>query len=221
MSSPNGLFLTLEGTEGAGKSTNVFRVCQTLDHARIPYIRTREPGGTEMAEEIRECMLRSRQESVAGLTELLLVFAARTQHLETVIKPALAEGKWVVCDRFTDATFAYQGFGRNLNLAQITTLEGWVQGDLQPDLTLFLDVDPVLSMERIRGRQLDRMEQEEMDFFNRVRNGYLRRAKQFPRFKIVDASRSIEAVQQDVQSIVELRVTHWLKAQKSASQDTE
>ena len=138
MSSPNGLFLTLEGTEGAGKSTNVFRVCQTLDHARIPYIRTREPGGTEMAEEIRECMLRSRQESVAGLTELLLVFAARTQHLETVIKPALAEGKWVVCDRFTDATFAYQGFGRNLGCLGQPPASLWAAKSVQHDVLLIV-----------------------------------------------------------------------------------
>jgi dTMP kinase len=173
----SGRFITLEGSEGAGKSTNVDTVCETLTEAGIDFVRTREPGGTPMAEALRDAMLHKWDESVDGVTELLLVFAARAQHLSHVIRPALAKGQWVVCDRFTDATFAYQGYGRKLDLKKLAVLESWVQGDLQPDITLYLDVAPDIAEQRIATREKDRMEVERQDFFLRVRQGYLDRAK--------------------------------------------
>ncbi len=193
-----GCFITLEGSEGAGKSTNVDTVCQTLTDAKIEFIRTREPGGTPMAEALRKDMLQAWDEQVSGLTELLLVFAARTQHLENVILPALQTGKWVVCDRFTDATFAYQGYGRELDLDKLEILESWVQGELQPDLTLYLDLDPSIAEQRIADREKDRMEAEQRAFFLRVREGYLARAAQYSRFKTIDASQPLDQVQQQV-----------------------
>ena len=193
-----GCFITLEGSEGAGKSTNVDTVCQTLTDAKIEFIRTREPGGTPMAEALRKDMLQAWDEQVSGLTELLLVFAARTQHIQNVILPALQAGKWVVCDRFTDATFAYQGYGRELDLDKLEILESWVQGELQPDLTLYLDLDPSIAEQRIADREKDRMEAEQRAFFLRVREGYLARAAQFSRFKTIDASQPLDQVQQQV-----------------------
>lgn len=193
-----GCFITLEGSEGAGKSTNVDTVCQTLTDAKIEFIRTREPGGTPMAEALRKDMLHAWDEQVSGLTELLLVFAARTQHIQNVILPALQAGKWVVCDRFTDATFAYQGYGRELDLDKLEILESWVQGELQPDLTLYLDLDPSIAEQRIADREKDRMEAEQRAFFLRVREGYLARAAQFSRFKTIDASQPLDQVQQQV-----------------------
>ena len=155
-----------------------------------------------MAEALREVMLRDWREDVSGLTELLLVFAARSQHLQEVIRPALGAGKWVVCDRFTDATFAYQGFGRELDLEQLKVLEHWVHGDLQPDLTLYLDVDPALSEQRISDRTKDRMEQEQRAFFQRVREGYRHRASSYARIKTIDASQPLATVSDQVSSLV-------------------
>lgn len=197
-----GRFITLEGSEGAGKSTNVDVVCQTLEKADIGVVRTREPGGTPMAEALRSTMLQQWDEQVDGLTELLMVFAARTQHITNVIRPALDAGKWVVCDRFTDATFAYQGYGRELDLSKLEVLESWVQAHLQPDLTLYLDLDPVLAEQRIADREKDRMEAEQRDFFQRVRQGYLARAAQHPRFQTVDASLSLVEVQAQVEQCI-------------------
>lgn len=197
-----GRFITLEGSEGAGKSTNVDVVCQTLEKADIGVVRTREPGGTPMAEALRSTMLQQWDEQVDGLTELLMVFAARTQHITNVIRPALDAGKWVVCDRFTDATFAYQGYGRQLDLSKLEVLESWVQAHLQPDLTLYLDLDPVLAEQRIADREKDRMEAEQRDFFQRVRQGYLARAAQHPRFQTVDASLSLVEVQAQVEQCI-------------------
>ena len=197
-----GRFITLEGSEGAGKSTNVDVVCQTLEKADIGVVRTREPGGTPMAEALRSAMLQQWDEQVDGLTELLMVFAARTQHITNVIQPALDAGKWVVCDRFTDATFAYQGYGRQLDLSKLEVLESWVQAHLQPDLTLYLDLDPVLAEQRIADREKDRMEAEQRDFFQRVRQGYLARAAQHPRFQTVDASLSLVEVQAQVEQCI-------------------
>ena len=197
-----GRFITLEGSEGAGKSTNVDVVCQTLEKADIGVVRTREPGGTPMAEALCSTMLQQWDEQVDGLTELLMVFAARTQHITNVIRPALDAGKWVVCDRFTDATFAYQGYGRQLDLSKLEVLESWVQAHLQPDLTLYLDLDPVLAEQRIADREKDRMEAEQRDFFQRVRQGYLARAAQHPRFQTVDASLSLVEVQAQVEQCI-------------------
>jgi len=194
----SGRFITLEGSEGAGKSTNVDTVCETLTEAGIDFVRTREPGGTPMAEALRDAMLHQWDESVSGITELLLVFAARAQHLSHVIRPALAAGQWVVCDRFTDATFAYQGYGRQLDLEKLAVLESWVQGDLQPDITLYLDVTPEVAEQRIAAREKDRMEVERRDFFVRVRQGYLDRASEHERFEIIDAGNPLSEVQAEV-----------------------
>ena len=194
----SGRFITLEGSEGAGKSTNVDTVCETLTEAGIDFVRTREPGGTPMAEALRDAMLHKWNESVDGITELLLVFAARAQHLSHVIRPALAAGRWVVCDRVTDATFAYQGYGRQLDLEKLAVLESWIQGDLQPDITLYLDVAPDVAEQRIAGREKDRMEVERRDFFVRVRQGYLDRASEHERFEIIDAGNPLQEVQAEV-----------------------
>ena len=194
----SGRFITLEGSEGAGKSTNVDTVCETLTEAGIDFVRTREPGGTPMAEALRDAMLHKWNESVDGITELLLVFAARAQHLSHVIRPALAAGRWVVCDRFTDATFAYQGYGRQLDLEKLAVLESWIQGDLQPDITLYLDVAPDVAEQRIAAREKDRMEVERRDFFVRVRQGYLDRASEHERFEIIDAGNPLQEGQADV-----------------------
>lgn len=198
----SGQFITLEGSEGAGKSTNVDAVCAALQQADIDFMRTREPGGTPMAEALRDTMLQQWHEHVDGLTELLLVFAARAQHLSHVIQPALAEGKWVVCDRFTDATFAYQGYGRQLDLAKLQTLESWVQAGLQPDLTIYLDLEPSIAEQRIADREKDRMEVERRDFFDRVRQGYLARAAEHERFTTIDASQTLDLVQAQVQQVI-------------------
>ena len=198
----SGQFITLEGSEGPGKSTNVDAVCAALQQADIDFMRTREPGGTPMAEALRDTMLQQWHERVDGITELLLVFAARAQHLSHVIQPALAAGKWVVCDRFTDATFAYQGYGRQLDLDKLQTLEYWVQAGVQPDLTLYLDLEPSIAEQRIADREKDRMEVEQRDFFDRVRQGYLARAAEHERFTTIDASQTLDLVQAQVQQVI-------------------
>ena len=201
-----GQFITLEGSEGAGKSTNVDSVCATLDSAGIDYLRTREPGGTPMAEALRGSMLNKWEEQVDPMAELLLVFAARAQHLTNVIRPALDGGRWVVCDRFTDASFAYQGYGRQLDLKVLETLESWVQGSLQPDLSLYLDLDLDIAQTRIADREKDRMEEEQREFFVRVREGYLARAEKFERIVTINAGRPLAVVQADVCSAI----THFI-----------
>jgi len=198
----SGRFVTLEGGEGVGKSTNLSIVVELIEAAGHSVVTTREPGGTPLAEEIRRLFLGVREEPVAGLTELLLIFAARAQHLETVIRPALAAGSWVVCDRFTDATYAYQGGGRGLPMKQIEALEQLVQGDLRPDLTLYLDVPVEVGQARIEGREHDRMEREQRTFYESVRTTYLRLAEQQSRIRVVDASRPLPDVQVDIRRIV-------------------
>lgn len=194
--------MTLEGGEGVGKSTNLAIVVELIEAAGHTVVTTREPGGTPLAEEIRGLFLGVREERVAGLTELLLIFAARAQHLDTVIRPALAAGSWVVCDRFTDATYAYQGGGRGLPMQQIEALEQLVQGDLRPDLTLYLDVPVEVGQARIAGREHDRMEREQRAFYEAVRTAYLRLAEQQPRIRVVDASRPLADVQVDIRRII-------------------
>lgn len=200
-----GLFITLEGGEGAGKSTNMAFIQQFFSSRALPWIGTREPGGTPLAEEIRHVLLEPRDEAVSNDAELLLVFAARAQHIEQVIQPALAEGTHVLCDRFTDATFAYQGGGRGIDLARIEWLENYVQRDFRPDLTIYLDVPSEVGMARASARgALDRFEQEEHQFFERVRDVYLSRAAQHPqRYRVIDANRPLKEVQQSIAEALE------------------
>lgn len=209
MADDYGKFITLEGSEGVGKTTNIEFVCQFLETNNVPFIRTREPGGTPLAEALREAMLAVREEEVSGMTELLIVFAARTQHLEQVIRPALALGQWVVCDRFTDASYAYQGYGRGLNLEHITALESWVQNGLQPDLTLLLDLAPEVAERRMQERTKDRMESEQREFYQRVRAGYLERAAEQARFRIIDAQQSVDAVAAQIETHITDLIRHW------------
>ena len=185
-----GQFITLEGIEGAGKSTMMDRVAEWLDRHDRRVVRTREPGGTALAERIRDILLDRHNRDLAGLTELLLMFAARAQHLEQLIRPALARGETVLCDRFTDATWAYQGGGRGLPQAQIAGLEQLVHGDLQPDLTLLLDLPVDIGLGRASRRSAsDRFESESVAFFERVRKTYLDRAAANPgRFAVIDAT---------------------------------
>ncbi len=199
-----GKFLTIEGTEGVGKSTNLAFVHDWLQAKGIEVVVTREPGGTPLAEEIRSLLLAKRDESVDETAELLLVFAARAQHIAQVIRPALARGAWVLSDRFTDATYAYQGGGRGLSTEIITQLEQLVQGDLRPDLTLILDIDVELGLNRARQRgELDRFESETIAFFERVRSAYRARAEQTPsRYALVDAGQELAAVQSDIAMVL-------------------
>lgn len=200
MSPERGKFITVEGTEGVGKSTNIRFIEQRLRELGHSLLVTREPGGTPLAEEIRRLLLSNRQESVDSTAELLLMFAARAQHLHNVIEPALAVGQWVICDRFTDATFAYQGGGRGLNMQVIAELETIVQGERQPNLTFYLDIDVRTGLERARERgELDRFEQEDIVFFERVRAVYLDRVRQQPeRFVVIDANQPLASVQADI-----------------------
>ncbi|MCA0891904.1 dTMP kinase [Microbulbifer agarilyticus] len=197
---PNGKFITLEGGEGVGKSTNLRFITQWLTEQGIPFIQTREPGGTPLAEQLRNLLLEKRKESVDPTAELLMVFAARAQHLQRVILPALADGKWVVCDRFTDATYAYQGGGRELDWDLIAQLEQTVQGDLRPDQVLLLDVDPEIGLQRAASTgEADRFESEQIHFFNKVRAAYLNRAESAPdQYTIIDASVPLEQVQENL-----------------------
>lgn len=200
MQKKKGLFITIEGIEGVGKSTNIEMIKNYLNEHDIQYILTREPGGTLLAEQIREILLRDQEEVPTGLTELLLIFAARAQHLESRIMPALNAGRWVISDRFTDATYAYQGGGRGLDRNQIATLETLVQGSLRPDLTIILDLDPATGLRRVNGRgSPDRFEREQIEFFDKVRSCYLERAAAEPeRCLVIDASRELELVQADL-----------------------
>lgn len=195
-----GKFITVEGVEGVGKTTNMAFIQSWLERQGIDHITTREPGGTPLAEDIRELLLSSRDEAVNENTELLLMFAARAQHLAEVIVPALERGQWVLCDRFTDATYAYQGGGRGVAMEKIALLENLVQEQLRPDLTLILDAPVAQGLERASKRsQPDRLEQEKLDFFEQVRECYLSRAKKIPmQYRVVDASQSLAQVQLDL-----------------------
>lgn len=190
-------FITVEGGEGVGKSTNMIFIGEWLDRHNIPYIATREPGGTPLAEEIRTLLVKPRAEPVAENAELLLMFAARAQHIAEVIMPALRRGQWVLCDRFTDATYAYQGGGRGIDRAKIAQLESLVQGALRPDMTFLLDIAVKQGLARARERgEPDRFEREKLVFFNTVRDCYLQRAREEPhRYRIVDASPPLAEVQ--------------------------
>ena len=191
-----GKFITIEGGEGVGKSTNTDLIQSLLEGRGIEVVVTREPGGTALGEELRSVLLSPNAQPPVAMAELLLIFAARAQHLETVIEPALAAGKWVLCDRFTDATYAYQGWGRELDQGVIADLEHLVQGERRPDLTVLLDMDPSQGLLRAQERAaLDRFEQEELAFFDRVRSGYLVRATEEPsRWIVIDASKTLDEV---------------------------
>lgn len=192
-----GKFITVEGIEGVGKSTNIDFLASLIEAKGLAVIRTREPGGTPMAERIRGLLLEHGEEPMTDIAELLLFFAARSVHIHNAIKPALLAGQWVVCDRFTDASRAYQGNGRGLNQETINTLADWVQEDLQPDLTILLDAPAEIGMDRAGRRgAADRLEIEKTEFYARVRDGYLALAKSEPeRFAVIDASQSLEQVQ--------------------------
>lgn len=199
-----GLFITIEGGEGVGKSTNIAFIQETLAAKGVETTVTREPGGTPLAEEIREVLIKNRDEKVVSETELLLMFAARAQHLHQKILPALEKGTWVISDRFTDATYAYQSGGRGVPAEKVSLLENFVQGDVRPDLTLLLDAPIEVGMARAKNRgALDRFEEEQAEFFNNVRDNYLSRAKAEPeRFKVIDATQSLEAVQADIAEVL-------------------
>nr|WP_079784141.1 dTMP kinase [Pseudomonas sp. LPH1] len=199
-----GLFITLEGPEGAGKSTNREYLAERLREQGIDVLLTREPGGTPLAERIRELLLDPSDEPMAADAELLLVFAARAQHLQQVIRPALAKGSVVLCDRFTDATYAYQGGGRGLSIERIAQLEQFVQGELRPDLTLIFDLPVEIGLARAAARgRLDRFEQEGRGFFEAVRQAYLQRAEQAPqRYRVLDAGQSLAQVQADIDALL-------------------
>lgn len=200
----SGLFITLEGPEGAGKSTNREYLAERLREQGIDVLLTREPGGTPLAERIRELLLDPSDEPMAADTELLLVFAARAQHLQQVIRPALAKGSVVLCDRFTDATYAYQGGGRGLSIERIAQLEQFVQGELRPDLTLIFDLPVEIGLARAAARgRLDRFEQEGRGFFEAVRQAYLQRAEQAPqRYRVLDAGQTLAQVQADIDALL-------------------
>ena len=203
-----GRFITIEGGEGAGKSTAQAFLAQKLSERGISVLLTREPGGTPLAEAIRRNLLSVEEEAPVEMAELLLVFAARAQHLTKVIEPALARGQWVLCDRFTDATYAYQGAGRGMSFGLIEKLEELVQGERRPDTVVLMDMSPEIGLARAKARgELDRFEQEAQTFFERVREGYLHRAKQDPsRYSIVNAAEPLPQVQNALEAIAE----RWL-----------
>jgi dTMP kinase len=197
------MFITFEGIEGVGKTTQLTFVAEELKKAGIPFIKTREPGGTQVGEEIRDVLLAHRHEPFVPITELLLMFAARAQHVETVIVPALKEGKWVLCDRFSDATYAYQGGGRGMDQSKIKALETLVLNNFAPDLTFLFDAPAKVGLERVKGRggHPDRFELEKIDFFERVRQVYLQRAQEYPaRFCVVNANASLVEVQGNIRT---------------------
>jgi len=203
-----GLLITLEGGDGAGKTTSLSFVRRILLESGREVVVTREPGGTEIGERIREILLQGR-ETMAAETEVMLMFAARNEHLVQVVRPALARGTCVLCDRFTDATYAYQGGGRGVLASRIQILENWTQAGLQPDLTLLLDipVDQGQLRSKNRGSEPDRFEREKIDFFERVRSAYLERARAFPdRIEVIDASRDIPGVEEQLRAALTSRL---------------
>jgi dTMP kinase len=200
-----GKFITVEGIEGAGKTTCMQVVTDVIEQQGISAIHTREPGGTDLGEDLRNLLLGHKHTGMSDDAELLMMFAARAEHIAQKIKPALDAGNWVLCDRFTDATYAYQGYGRGISLEKISGLENWVQGELRPDLTLLMDLPVEMGMERAGKRSApDRFESEAWDFFERIRQGYLSiAAEQSSRVKVIDASQDLHDVQEQVRAAIE------------------
>ncbi len=200
-----GKFITIDGVEGAGKSTQIDLICSYLHRKGIEVVRTREPGGTEVGEKIRSVLLDVENQEMHSDTELLLMFSSRNELIQNKIIPALNDGYWVVSDRFTDASFAYQGGGRMLNLDRIAELEDWVLGDFKPDLTLLLDVSVEVGMARIEARAAkDRIELEEREFFERVRSVFIRRSEAFPeRIKLIDASGAVDDIHSKIRALID------------------
>jgi len=200
-----GKFITIDGVEGAGKSTQIDFICQYLTDKGINVVLTREPGGTEVGEKIRTLLLSNSTGKMHADTELMLMFAARNEHIQNKIIPTLNQGDWILSDRFTDASYAYQGGGRGLDIARIAQLEQWVLRSFAPDMTLLLDIPVDIGMRRVESRgEKDRIEQESLDFFNRVRNTYIARSEQYPeRIKLIDAAQTIEHIQQRIQEILD------------------
>ena len=201
-----GKFITVEGVEGVGKSTNMDFIADRVRAAGFKVLRSREPGGTPMAERIRDMLLQHGDEPLPDLAELLLFFASRTLNIENAIRPALESGTWVLCDRFTDASRAYQGAGRGLNMDRINTLAEWAHGDLNPDLTVLLDAPAEVGMQRAEKRgDTDRLESEQMSFYKRVREQYLALAEGEPdRFAVIDASQSLAMVQNQIGEVIDV-----------------
>lgn len=201
----SGVFITFEGIEGVGKSTNVEFALHHIRTAGIDVLLTREPGGTELGEKIRHWILNEDHGGPLGAqVEALLMFAARAHHLDRVIRPALAAGRWVLCDRFTDATIAYQGYGRRSDMGLLESLRAQIHGDLEPHLTVLLDAPVSVGFERIGAREHDHFEREQREFFERVRAGYLALAERYPeRIKIVDAAQPLPQVQRDIAALLE------------------
>ena len=195
-----GKFITIEGSEGVGKSTNIEFISKYLKSRDITTLETREPGGTKIAEEIRQVLLTTKGETVPEITELLLFFAARSFHVENLIKPAIKQGHYVICDRFSDATVAYQGYGRGFNIQDINTIASWVHEKMQPDLTILLDAPAEIGMQRAKQRGvMDHMESEDISFYERVRDGYLTLASEHKeRFVVIDASQALKSVQTEI-----------------------
>ena len=198
-----GKFITIDGIDGAGKSTQIDFICAYLKTKNINVVLTREPGGTEIGEKIRELLLGGATK-MHDETELMLMFAARNEHIQNKIIPTLANGDWVLSDRFTDASYAYQGGGRNIDIVRIAQLESWVLQDFAPDMTLLLDVSVEIGMQRVTSRgQKGRIEQEDLRFFNRVRDAYIARSQKFPeRIKLIDASQDVENISNQIQKVL-------------------
>ena len=199
-----GKFITVEGGEGAGKSSNLAFIKELLEQSGIDVLFTREPGGTQLGEDLRDLLLGHKHTGMSDDTELLMMFAARAEHLNQKIIPALQKGSWVLCDRFTDATYAYQGGGRGINPQRIAVLENWVQGELRPDMTLLLDLPVEIGLERAKKRsEPDRFEREKVNFFEKVRSAYLGIANTNPqRVKVIDASQTLQQVQVQIKSVL-------------------
>jgi dTMP kinase len=206
-----GLFITLEGGEGVGKSTNLTFLERYLKDSGVDVVVTREPGGTRLGEDIRALLLAVRDEPVNAMAELLMMFAARAQHIGEIIEPSLAAGKWILCDRFTDATYAYQCGGRGIDRNIVSQMEVLVQGPLRPHFTLLLDAPVDIGLARARSRgELDRFEQEAVEFFQRVRTSYLQQAEDnAARYRVIDASRALISVQNELVAFSQEALSYW------------